>query len=211
MALVKARKTGAAVPAAAADGGDWLALLNDADPAQRRRAAHALGAPASVGERPDAVPALSARLAGEEDPSVREALLTALVRAGTGQAAEALVPYLANEDVGLRNGVIESLQQMPAAVVMPEIAPLLEAADSDLRIFAAQLVGKLSHPDRLGLLAGVIDRDPHVNVCLSAVEALMESGDPAALPVVERLGARFPDDPFVAFSVDAARRLFSGA
>lgn len=210
MALVKARKMGTAAPAGAAESGDPPARLDDADPAQRRRAAHALDAHA-LGERPDVVPALSARLAREEDPSVREVLLTALVRAGTGAAASALVPYLASEDVGLRNGVIESLQQMPAAVVMPEVAPLLEAADSDLRIFAAQLVGKLPHPDRLGLLAGVIDREPHVNVCLSAVEALMESGDPAALPVVERLAARFPDDPFVAFSVDAARRLFSGA
>ena len=210
MALVKARKMGTAAPAGAAESGDPLARLDDADPAQRRRAAHALDAHA-LGERPDAVPALSARLAREEEPSVREALLTALVRAGSGEAVAVLVPHLSNEDVGLRNGVIESLQQMPAAVVMPEVAPLLEAADSDLRIFAAQLVGKLPHPDRLGLLAGVIDRDPHVNVCLSAVEALMESGDPAALPVVERLAARFPDDPFVAFSVDAARRLFSGA
>ena len=210
MALVKARKMGTAAPTDAAEGGDPLARLDDADPAQRRRAAHVLDAHA-LEKHPGAVLALSARLAREEDPSVREPLLTALVRAGSGEAAAALVPHLASEDAGLRNGVIESLQQMPAAVVMPEVAPLLEAADSDLRIFAAQLVGKLPHPDRLGLLAGVIDRDPHVNVCLSAVEALMESGDPAALPVVERLAARFPDDPFVAFSVDAARRLFSGA
>ncbi|PWC62301.1 hypothetical protein TSH58_25480 [Azospirillum sp. TSH58] len=202
---MKARKIDGAKPGSVEEGGDPLAWLEDADPARRRRAAHALG------ERPDAVPALSARLAREEDPSVRETLLTALVRTGTAAAAAALVPHLVSEDVGLRNGVIESLQQMPAAVVMPEVAPLLTAADSDLRIFAAQLVGKLPHPDRLDLLAGVIDRDPHVNVCLSAVEALMDSGDPAALPVVERLGARFPDDPFVAFSVDAARRLFSGA
>ncbi|GAA4257690.1 HEAT repeat domain-containing protein [Azospirillum formosense] len=204
MALVKARKIDGAKPVAA-EGDDAPAWLEDADPARRRRAAHALG------ERPDAVPALSARLTREDDPSVRETLLTALVRIGTTAAAEALVPLLASEDVGLRNGVIESLQQMPAAVALPEVAPLLTVTDSDLRIFAVQLVGKLPHPDRLGLLAGVIDRDPHVNVCLSAVEALMECGDPAALPVVERLGARFPDDPFVAFSVDAARRLFSGA
>ncbi|ALJ38475.1 HEAT repeat domain-containing protein [Azospirillum brasilense] len=205
MALVKARKIDGAKPAAAMEDGDPLALLEDADPALRRRAAHALG------ERPDAVPALSARLAREKDPSVRETLFTALVRTGTAEAAAALAPHLVSEDVGLRNGVIESLQQMPAAVVMPEVTPLLTAADSDLRIFAAQLVGKLPHPDRLDLLAGVIDHDPHVNVCLSAVEALMESGDPAALTVVERLGGRFPDDPFVAFSIDAARRLFSGA
>lgn len=203
MALVKARKAG--MPSPVEDAGDPLVRLDDADPARRRRAAHELG------ERADAVAALAVRLAREEDPSVREVLLTALVRIGTAEAAAALTPVLASEDVGLRNGVIESLQQMPAAVVMPVVAPLLQSADSDLRIFAAQLVGRLPHPDRLPLLTGLVERDPHVNVCLAAVEALMEAGHPEVLPSLERLAGRFPDDPFVAFSVDAARRLFAGS
>lgn len=203
MALVKPRKP--AEPRAAEGGGDPLLRLDDADPAQRRGAAHALGG------RADAVAALAGRLAREADASVREALLTALVRTGNAEAARSLTPLLASEDVGLRNGVIESLQQMPAAVVMPEVAPLLQSEDSDLRIFATQLVGRLPHPERLPLLTGVLERDPQVNVCLAAVEALMEIGRPDALPSLERLAVRFPDDPFVAFSVDAARRLFSGS
>lgn len=203
MALVKPRKPAEPIPAE--DGGDPRPRLEDADPARRRAAAHALGG------RADAVDALAGRLPREEDASVREALLTTLVLTGTGEAARAVLPLLASEDVGLRNGVIESLQQMPAAVVMPEAAPLLRSDDPDLRIFAAQLIGRLAHPDRLPLLVGVLERDPEVNVCLAAVEALMESGRPDALPALERLALRFPDDPFVAFSVDAARRLFSGS
>ncbi|WP_448204670.1 HEAT repeat domain-containing protein [Azospirillum sp. sgz302134] len=203
MALVKPRKINAPPPAE--DTGDPLPRLEDADPAHRRRAAHDLA------DRPDAAPALAGRLAREEDPSVREALLTSLVRIGSAEAAASLTPLLASEDVGLRNGVIESLQQMPAAVVLPQVAPVLRSADSDLRIFAAQLIGRLPHPDRLPLLTGVVEHDPHVNVCLAAVEALMEAGHPEVLPSLERLAARFPDDPFVGFSVDAARRLFAGA
>ena len=91
------------------------------------------------------------------------------------------------------------------------VAPLLQSADSDLRIFSAQLVGRLPHPDRLPLLTGLVERDPHVDVCLAAVEALMEAGHPEVLPSLERLAGRFPNDPFVAFSVDAARRLFAGS
>ena len=197
MALVKAKK-GTLPPLA--DAG--AASLEDADPARRRRAAH------EAAGRAEAVAPLAGRLAREEDASVREAILTALVRTGSAEAAGALIPFLASEDVGLRNGAIESLQQMPAAVAMPEVAPLLTAGDSDLRIFAAQLVGRLPHPDRLPLLTGVVERDPHVNVCLAAVEALVEIGHPDALPSLERLAARFPDDPFVGFSVEAARRRF---
>ncbi|MBP2291336.1 HEAT repeat domain-containing protein [Azospirillum rugosum] len=202
MALVKPRKPVEPIPTE--DGGDPLLRLEDADPARRRAAAHALGG------RADAVDALAKRLPREQDASVREALLTALVLTGTADAARSILPLLASEDVGLRNGVIESLQQMPAAVVMPEVAPLLRSDDPDLRIFAAQLIGRLAHPDRLPSLIGVLERDPEVNVCLAAVEALMEIGRPDALPALERLATRFPDDPFVAFSVDAARRLFSG-
>lgn len=203
MALVKPRKEGPP-PAAPADG-DPLAGLEDRDPAVRRRAAHGLA------QRPDgaAALALGTRLGREEDPSVREAILTALVRTGVPEAAAALTPLLASEDVALRNGAIESLQQMPAGIVAPAVLPLMEAADPDVRLFAVQLLGKLVHPDRLRWLTGAMERDPHVNVCLAAVEALVETGHPETLPSLERLAARFPDDPFVTFSVDAARRRFA--
>ncbi len=205
MALVKAGKT-AGLPAAGggAEESDPRLWLEDPDPARRRRAAHAFG------QRADAAAALAARLGREEDASVREAVLTALVRTASPEAAARLVPFLASDDAGLRNGAMESLRQMPAAVVLPEAVPLLGDADPDLRIFAAQLVGALPHPERRSRLAAVVEADPQVNVCLAAVEALVETGDPAVLPSLERLAARFPDDPFVAFSVDAARRRFAG-
>lgn len=197
MALVKPRKT------EPAPGADPLTGLEDGDPAVRRQAAHGLG------QRPDAAAALAARLGREDDPGVREAILTALVRTGAPEAAAALIPLLASEDAAVRNGAIESLQQMPAAVAAPQVLPLMEAADPDLRIFAVQLLGRMAHPDRLRWLTAAMERDPHVNVCLAAVEALVETGHPETLPSLERLAARFPGDPFVTFSVDAARRRFA--
>ncbi len=208
MALVKARKGGTAAPAEERAVVDPRGGLTDPDPAARRQAAHALAH--SPAHNSDTVAALAERLTVETEPGVREAILTALVRIGSGDAAAALLPFLDREDAGLRNAVLESLQQMPVAVVVPAVLPLLEKADSDLRIFAVQLLGKLVHPDRLGWLTAVLARDPHVNVCLAAVEALAETGNPEVLPALERLVGRFPDDPVVLFSVDAARRRFRG-
>ncbi|PWC33975.1 HEAT repeat domain-containing protein [Azospirillum sp. TSO35-2] len=187
---------------------DPLAALNDADPAARRLAAHALGH--GPDRRPEAVATLAGRLEGEADAGVREAILTALARIATPAAAAALVPFLDREDAALRNAALESLQQMPAEVAAPALLPLLDHADPDLRIFAVQGLGGLAHPGRADWLTAVLERDADVNVGLAAVEALAEAGSPEALSSLERLSRRFPDDPFVAFAVDAARSSFRG-
>jgi HEAT repeat protein len=189
---------------------DSLLLLDDPDPARRRRAAMALGHGSEQGPAADmeAVRSLCARLDVEGDASVREAVLTALVRIGTPEAVDGLLPFLNSEDAALRNGALESLQQMPPATVGPRVESLLSDPDSDVRIFAVQLAGKIPHPMRLSWLTGVLERDAHVNVCLAAADALAETGHPEALPSLERLNGRFPEDPFVAFSVEAARRRF---
>jgi len=176
--------------------------LDDDAPAARRRAAQALAG------QPDAAPALCGRLAHETDASVREAILTALVRIGTADAAAGLFPYLASEDAALRNAVIETVQQMPPDTVAPHVEAFLDNPDSDVRIFTVQLAARLAHPSRIDWLARAVEHDPHVNVCLAALEGLVETGRPDVLPILERLRDRFPDDPVVAFSVDAARRRF---
>ncbi|HYD67657.1 HEAT repeat domain-containing protein [Azospirillum sp.] len=176
--------------------------LDDDAPAARRRAAQALAG------QPDAAPALCARLAHETDASVREAILTALVRIGTADAAAGLFPYLASEDAALRNAVIETVQQMPPDTVAPHVEAFLDDPDSDVRIFTVQLAARLAHASRMDWLARAVERDPHVNVCLAALEGLVETGRPDVLPILERLRDRFPDDPVVAFSVDAAHRRF---
>ncbi|HYH20343.1 MAG TPA: HEAT repeat domain-containing protein [Azospirillum sp.] len=176
--------------------------LDDPAPAARRRAAHALA------DHPDAAPALCARLAHETDAAVREAILTVLVRIGSAEAAAGLFPYLASEDTALRNAVIETLQQMPPDAAAPHVEAFLDNPDSDVRIFTVQLAARLAHPRRIDWLSRAIERDSHVNVCLAALEGLVEIGRPDVLPILERLRARFPDDPVVAFSVDAARRRF---
>lgn len=202
MALVRPKKQAPARQDAGADV-DPVAGLADPDPAMRRRAALALGA------RTDGAGILAGRLPQEDDPSVREVMLTALARVGTAEAAAALVPLLDSEDAGLRNAVAESLQQMPADVAAPAVRPLLDSTDPDLRIFAVLLLGRLPVAERFDWLTAVLERDSDINVCLAAVEALLETGHPEILPALERLEARFPADPFVTFSVASARRRFA--
>ena len=206
MGLVKKKAAPELAPAAPDSQRDPLASLDDADATVRRDAAHALGHAAL----PGAEAALARRLQAEGDAGVREAILTALARIATPDAAAALVPFLDREDAALRNAALESLQQMPAEVAAPALLPLLDHADADLRIFAVQGLGSLVHSSRADWLARVMERDADVNVCLAAVEALAEAGSPEALSSLERLARRFPDDAFVAFAVDAAKSSFQG-
>lgn len=206
MGLVKKKTAPETAPAETEAARDPLAALEDADAAVRRDAAHGLGHAPS----PGAEAALARRLQTEGDAGVREAILTALARIATPEAAAVLVPFLDREDAALRNAALESLQQMPAEVAAPALLPLLDHADADLRIFAVQGLGSVVHPDRGDWLARVTERDADVNVCLAAVEALAEAGSPEALSSLEALARRFPDDAFVAFAVDAARSSFRG-
>src|SRR5581483_7847365 len=87
-----------------------VAALRSPDAARRWSAARALGA------HPAAAAALGDALLSEQVPSVREVLVTALLRMGTQASVTALLPCLRSEDAGLRAGAIEALQALPAAV-----------------------------------------------------------------------------------------------
>jgi hypothetical protein len=50
----------------------------------------------------------------------------------------------------------------------------------------------------------VIDRDPVVNVCGTAVDLLGELGSPASHEALERLKQRFADEPYIQFAADLA-------
>ncbi len=54
------------------------------------------------------------------------------------------------------------------------------------------------------LLLSLVETDKDANVCAAAIEVLSEIGDAAALPHLARCRARFPDDPFIRFAVQAA-------
>jgi HEAT repeat protein len=183
---------------------ELLESLDAADAAARRRAARDLAA------YPTAVDDLSGRLATEDDDAVRETIFTALIEIGDDAAARALAPLLRSEDPRLRNGAIEALQQLPEQTA-PLIVNLLEDSDSDVRIFAVNVVDALRHPQTQEWLRGVIRRETHVNVLGAAVEALAEIGSPDMIADLEALAGRHADQPFLCFAVKTAIRRIRGA
>lgn len=179
--------------------------LHDPDAAARRWAARDLqdhGAAAS--------PLLVEQLKRETEPAVREAILMSLTGIGDAAAVSGLVDCLRLEDAQLRNEAIEAMKRLPDAVA-PIMSGLLADPDPDVRIFAVNVLESLRLPEVEAWLIDVIRDDEHVNVCATAVDLLGEVGTEAAVPALDGLTARFPDQPYIAFAARLALKRIRGA
>lgn len=174
-----------------------LAELDHENPAARRWAARDLG------DFPEAAEALVERLKREENAGVREAILTTLTRLGDATAVAGLVECLRSDDAALRNEVIDAMKELPEEVA-PIMGELLGDPDPDVRIFAVNILESLRHPQVEAWLIGVIEKDAHINVCATAVDLLGEVGTENARSALQRLKARFADDPYICFAADLA-------
>jgi HEAT repeat protein len=179
------------------DKAGLIAQLRSANAEQRRWAARDLA------EHPDSAATLGAQLAGEAEPSVREALFISLSALNSEAAATALLPLLRSEDAQLRNGAIEALAGMPHAVA-PRIDALLHDSDPDVRIFTVNLLGDLRHERVTTWLLQVLRDEVSVNGVAAAVEVLAEVGQPGHLEALRAARRRFADDPFLTFALDVA-------
>ena len=201
MALIKSSPQGTTPPEAPAPQ-DFATLLTELEalqPSKRRAAAHGLAA------YPEAAMALCERLEIEASPSVRAVLFATLIRLQSPAVAMQLTALLRSDDTALRNAAIEALQEMPEAFAahLPE---LLADADSDVRIFAVNILALLRHPRAPEWLVGVIRSDPHINVCAAALDGLAEIGTPEMQDDLEELRRRFAGNAFMAFAIDTALR-----
>jgi len=176
---------------------ELMAELEQASPTVRRSAVRELS------EFEDSAEILIDRLKHDEDPSVRDAILTSLIRLGNSFAVIGLVECLRSEDAALRNEVIEAMKQLPEKVARI-MGDLLSDKDSDMRIYAVNILESLHHVQVETWLDGVIEHDTHVNVCATAVDLLGEVGTPASRTALNHLKARFPDEPYICFAVDLA-------
>jgi HEAT repeat protein len=141
---------------------------------------------------------------------VREAILTSLIRTGGTASAEAIMPCLRSDDAGLRAAAIEALQALPSAIASI-VVRLFGDPDSDVRLLATELARNMKASDATRLLCGLIEHEPHPNVCGAAVEVLAEVGTSEALPSLERCAARFSATPFLPFAISIAVARISGA
>lgn len=202
MAFIKKKNTKSVVQEdrqQARDCPDLLASLEDDNPTTRRWAARDLVNCQNVAS------ALVDRLKREGDLSVREVTLTTLTRLGDSTAVAGLVDCLRSEDAALRNEAIEAMKQLPDEVATI-MQGLLADTDPDVRIFAVNILESLRHPDVESWLIEVIETDPHVNVCGTALDLLSEVGTAAALAPLARFKTRFSDEPYIQFAADLALR-----
>jgi len=197
-----------AAPAGGLASADDLALhsaaLGSPDAEARWRAARALGG------RADAVPALAAALRAERIPRIREALMTALMRVGDEASVAALLPDLRAQDAGQRAAAIETLQALPEAIA-PFMAALLADGDSDVRILATELARNMPAADATRVLCGLLEREPHPNVCAAAIEVLAEVGTHEAIAPLQSCAKRFAGTAFLPFAASAAIARISNA
>jgi len=170
--------------------------LRNSDIAVRRAAIRRAG---ELGE----TELLALSLEAEHDHGLRELILTAIVRHGGIEGIRPLIDLLRSDDTSLRNSVIEILSDMGEAIV-PYIQVLLSDADSDVRIFAMNIVFSLRSPQVPDIALKVILSDPHVNVCAAAVDVLAEAGTPGMAGALRDVANRFPNQPFLSFAVRTA-------
>ncbi len=171
--------------------------LDSSDATARRWAARDL-----AGD-PRASAALVVRLQCESEVSVREVILTSLMRIADPAAISGLITCLSSEDASLRNEAIEAMKSMPADVA-PIMRDLLTDPNPDVRIFAINVLESLRHPEVESWLIDVIARDPLVNVCGTAVDLLTEVGTMASHDALECLKVRFAAEPYIQFATTLA-------
>lgn len=171
--------------------------LNSSDSSVRRWAARDLA------DCPDASAALVARLNREKDMSVREVILSSLTNLGDEVAITGLINCLRSEDAGLRNESIEVMKQLPEETA-PIMRSLFHDQDSDVRIFAVNILESLRHPDVESWLVEIIATDDNVNVCATALDLLVEVGSKLAEQSIIQLKARFTEEPYIQFAADLA-------
>ena len=158
----------------------------------------------------DSVTPLSIQLEKERIPNVREAILTSLAVVGGKEAVKVLIKCLRSDDAGLRNDAIETMKNLPDSVA-PVMSELLSDPDSDIRIFAIDILESLKHPDVEKWLIEVLEHEDHVNVCAGAVNLLGEVGSEKAVAPLEKLKERFSDVPYIKFAVDIALKRIKGS
>jgi HEAT repeat protein len=185
---------------------------------ERWHAARALGLEVGVasgaietsGAFRDGTKLLAEALKTEADLRVREAIFTSLVRIGSPQCVDAVMPCLREDDAAFRTGALDALRAMIGAV-RPVLPALLTDPDADIRLLACDLARELPAADATRLLRDVLSHETEANVCAAAVDVLADVGGPEALPVLQATAVRFGDATFLHFAVKIAmERILAG-
>lgn len=184
-------------------GVDIWEALESHDATARREAVRRL-----IG-RADAAERLARQLEREQDPTVRESIVTVLITTGGKKVAKAVAPLLGSQDAWVRNAALEILRHLPAE--SEEIAgELLSSPDRDLRIFAIGIIETLEPARAETTLQRVLTEDEDVNVVAAALNLLAEIGTPASMTALDIAASRFAGEPYIDFVCRLLRKRLGG-
>lgn len=162
----------------------------------RRSAAVELGA------RREGAAALAERLSAEDDRTVRESIVHALIAVGSPESALTVAPLLASDDATLRNQARGLLHALPGAEAVADV--LLAALDPDVRMFALEVLATRLLDAGAERIMNALVEEQDVNVCAHGAEQLGVVGTEAQLEPLTHLSSRFPDEDFLHFTVEQA-------
>jgi len=110
---------------------------------------------------------------------------------------------LGSKDPGIRAAAVAAIDVGSGPEAAQAVSAALADADPRVRSMAALRLGEIRDPSSVGLLLERVQQDPDASVRLRCVQALEESGDPAAEPGL----ARAASDPEHAVRLAAVRAL----
>ena len=150
------------------------------------------------------------RLPTENDPTVIEALFSALEHNMTDADASQLITMLKSEQVQLRNGAIELMQQNPDLFAQ-NIHKLMQDEDPDTRIFCVDIIGAVAHPEALNWLHHIALNDDNENVVGTALDKLAEVCNASTYDILQTVESRFPNHAYITFVISLIRNQLGSA
>jgi HEAT repeat protein len=157
----------------------------------------------------NSAPLLISALTTESEPQVIEGILSSLQQLPNNDTVTGLIALLSSEDASKRNGAIEVLQTMPDLMDAP-IQLLLQDSDSDVRIFAMDILQQLAHPNTPQWLKQVLEEESHVNVVAAAIDRLAEVATVDIEPLLHNVQRRFADHEYIQFAAGIALTRLAG-
>ena len=157
----------------------------------------------------DAHDVFLSRLPHEDDPTVIEALFSALEHDMSESHASQVLTMLKSEHVQLRNGAIELMQQNPD-IFAANVNMLMHDDDPDTRIFCVDIIGAVAHIEALNWLHQFALNDDNENVVGTALDKLAEIADASTLEILQTVESRFPNHSYIQFVISLIRNQVRG-
>ncbi len=120
-----------------------------------------------------------------------------------------ILKLLNSDNAYVRNLAITVLRDYGDAIKY-YIVKYLIGDDSDLRIFAINVLGDVSFSESREMMIELLESEEDLNVAMTAVDYLGEIGEEEDIPLLESLKDRFEDEFYVSFAVDNTIKLIQG-